>query len=221
MSENARASRAMAATPSQELANAIIHGTGALLSVAALVILVTAAAARGDAWYIASYAIFGSSMVFLYLASTLYHAWREPGTKRKLEKLDHSAVFVLIAGSYTAFSLTLLRDSVGWWLFGAVWAIAAFGIVMESVFLNRWPILTLAAYLAMGWLIVLAWKPLAAAASPTMIALLFAGGLCYTVGTVFYALGRRRGWFHPVWHLFVIAGTACHFFCALAALPPA
>jgi hemolysin III len=210
-----------AATLGQEIANAITHGIGVLLSISALVILVVFASLRGDAWYIAAYAVFGVSMITLYLASTLYHAAQEPRVKRALELFDHVAIFILIAGSYTAFSLTILRDSVGWWFFGAVWAIAAFGIVMETLFLNRWPFLTLATYLAMGWLVVLAWKPLAANAPPRMLYLLIAGGLSYSIGTIFYSLGRRRGWFHVAWHFFVIAGTTCHFFSALAALPAA
>jgi len=211
--------KSIPATLGQEIANAITHGIGVLLSISALVILVVFACLRGDAWYIAAYAIFGTSMITLYLASTLYHAAQEPKVKRALELFDHVAIFILIAGSYTAFSLTILRDSVGWWFFGAVWAIAAFGIAMETLFLNRWPALTLATYLAMGWLVVLAWKPLAANAPPQMLFFLIAGGLCYSIGTIFYSLGHRRGWFHVGWHFFVIAGTACHFFSALAALP--
>ena len=209
----------IAATLGQEIANALTHGIGVLLSIAALVVLVVFASLRGDAWYITAYSIFGASMITLYLASTLYHAAQEPKLKRVLELFDHVAIFILIAGSYTAFSLTILRDSVGWWFFGAVWGIAAFGIAMETLFLNRWPALTLATYLAMGWLVVLAWKPLAANAPPSMLFFLIAGGLCYSLGTIFYSLGRRRGWFHVGWHFFVIAGTTCHFFSALAALP--
>jgi len=208
-------------TRAQETGNAITHGIGAMLAMAALVQLVVRAASSGDVWFVASYAVFGTSMVMLYLASTCYHAASAPRLKRKLEMLDHSGVFILIAGSYTAFALTILRGSVGWWLFGAVWTITVIGIVIEILFLDRWPFITLLVYLAMGWLIVLAWKPLVAVASPGMIAWLFAGGVSYTVGTVFYALGRRWGWLHVGWHLFVLAGTICHFFSALSALPAA
>ncbi len=208
-------------TRRQELVNALTHGLGALLAIAALVILVAAAARRGTAWHVAAYAVFGTSMVTLYLASTLYHAAREPRVKRVLEKFDHGAIYILIAGSYTAFALTILRGSAGWWLFGLVWAIAIGGILMESLFLNRWPYLSLLAYLAMGWLIVLVWDPLLRVAPPQMLFFLLAGGILYSLGTVFYALGRRIPWVHPVWHLFVIAGTVSHFFSALAALPPA
>lgn len=206
-------------TLAQEIANAITHGTGAALAIAGLVVLVVAAATRGTAWHVVAYAVFGASMVLLYLSSTLYHAFQKPGVKKIFEIFDHVAIFVLIAGTYTAFALTILRSSVGWWLFGAVWAIAAFGIFMETVFLNRWPWLTLGIYLAMGWLIVLVWGPFMAFAPPLVRTLIIAGGLSYTVGTIFYALGRRYGWFHPGWHLFVIGGTVCHFFSVLAALP--
>jgi hemolysin III len=171
-------------TLGQEMANAITHGTGAALSIAALVVLVVAAATRGTAWHVVSYAVFGTSMVLLYMSSTLYHAFQKPRVKKIFEKFDHAAIFVLIAGTYTAFALTILRSSVGWWLFGAVWVIAAFGIVMETVFINRWPWLTLGIYLAMCWLIVLVWGPFMASASALVRALIIAGGLSYTVGTI-------------------------------------
>jgi hemolysin III len=206
-------------TLAQEIANAITHGTGAALAIAGLVVLVVAAATRGTVWHVVSYAIFGASMVLLYMSSTLYHAFQKPKVKKIFEKFDHAAIFVLIAGTYTAFSLTLLRSSVGWWLFGAVWAIAVFGIVMETVYINRWPWLTLGIYLAMGWLIVLVWEPFMTYAPPLVRTLIIAGGVSYTVGTLFYGLGRRYGWFHPGWHLFVIGGTVCHFFSVMAALP--
>jgi hemolysin III len=222
MSTYKRRQKAEAALPistAQEAGNAVTHGIGAALSVAALIVLVTNAVNRGNAWHVVSYSVFGSSMVTLYLASTLYHAFRALHLKRIFEIFDHAAIFILIAGSYTAFALTLLRDGPGWWLFSAVWAIAAFGIVMEAAFLNRWPYITLAAYLAMGWLIILVWGQLSKVASGTTLGFLLAGGLSYTVGTIFYALGRRWGWFHVGWHLFVIGGTACHFLSAMAALP--
>jgi len=208
-------------TAGQEAGNAITHGLGAILSIAALVILVVNAATRGNAWHVVSYAIFGASMITLYLSSTFYHAVRNPKLKRLFEIFDHDAIFVLIAGSYTAFALTVLRSGAGWWLFGAVWAIAIFGITMETLFLNRWPFITVVFYLAMGWLIALVWKQMAQAASGATMAYLLAGGLSYSIGTIFYALGRRWGWFHIGWHIFVIVGTACHFLSALYALPGA
>lgn len=215
----AKAEAGQKPTPTQEFANALTHGIGAALSIAGLAVLVVQAALKGGAWHVVSYSIFGLSMIALYLASSVYHAAGSTALKKLLQKFDHSAIFVLIAGTYTAFALTILRDGPGWWLFGAVWAVAILGIVMETVFLNRWPILTLLSYLAMGWMIVLVWKPFSKAAPAETIGLLIAGGLAYTAGTVFYALGKRRAWFHVAWHLFVMAGTALHFFSALAALP--
>jgi hemolysin III len=203
----------------QEIANAVTHGAGTLLAVAGLVLLVVAAAARGTVWHLVSYSVFGASMVLLYLASTLYHSLSRTRAGRVFEILDHSAIFVLIAGTYTVYALTLLRPTIGWWLFGIVWGIAVVGIVFEAIFLNRWPIVTVLVYVAMGWLIVFAWKPLSAAATPATLGFLIAGGLAYTLGTLFYVRGRRRGWYHAGWHVFVLAGTTCHFFSALAALP--
>ena len=205
----------------QERANAATHGIGAVLAVPALALLVGAASRRGDAWHIAAFSIFGSSMILLYLASTIYHATQDPDRKRIFEMFDHAAIFILIAGSYTAFALTVLRGSTGWWLFGAIWAIAVVGIYIETKSMNRRPMATLFTYLAMGWLIALVWKPLSSAASKDTLVFLLAGGLSYTFGTVFYGMGRRWGWFHVVWHLFVIGGTVCHFLSAMSVLPPA
>jgi hemolysin III len=202
-----------------EVANAVTHGLGTLLAIAALAILVTEAALQGTVWHVVAYSVFGASMVLLYSASTLFHAFSRTRAARTLEILDHSAIYLLIAGTYTAFALTLLRSSVGWWLFAAVWTVAAIGILVQSFHLNRWPILSLLTYVAKGWLIVLVWKPLVSVAPPAVVTWIVAGGLVYTAGTLFYALGKRYGWSHAVWHLFVIAGTTCHFFAALAVLP--
>lgn len=203
----------------EEAPNAVTHGVGTLLAIAALVILVRQATVHGTVWHVVSFSIFGASMVLLYSASTLFHVYSRTPAARVFELLDHAAIYVLIAGTYTAFALTLLRHSVGWWLFATVWAVAAIGILVQSFYLNRWPILSLLTYIAKGWLIVVVWKPLVAVATPTVVTLLVAGGLVYTSGTVFYALGRRYPLSHAVWHLFVIAGTTCHVFAALAVLP--
>ncbi len=216
-----RVDSAREASLRQEIGNSISHGVGAALAIAALVILVSSAAARGDAWQISAYAIFGASMVFLYLASALYHGIQAPRIKRVFEILDHAAIYVLIAGSYSAYTLTILRNPTGWWVFGIVWGLAACGIVMETLFLNRWPWLTLAAYLAMGWLIVVIWGQFSALAPRDTRVFLILGGLSYSFGTIFYALSRRRGWFHIAWHIFVIGGSAFHFFSVMAALPHA
>ena len=200
------------ASVGEEIANAVTHGLGALLGMAGLVVLVVVSARTGDAWRMAANIVFCSSAILLYIASTLYHSMARTKAVRVFETIDHAAIFVLIAGSYTAFALTALRPTVGWWIFGTVWAIAVIGIVFEAVFLNRWPLATLLSYLGMGWIIVLAWNPLVASTPPATVALLISGGLAYTLGAGFYALGRRRKWFHALWHLFVIAGTVCHWF---------
>jgi hemolysin III len=205
----------------EEVANAVTHGLGTLLAIAALAILITEAALHGTVWHVVAYSVFGASTVLLYSASTLCHSFSRTQAARIFEILDHSAIYVLIAGTYTAFALTLLRSSVGWWLFAAVWTVAVIGILAQSFYLNRWPILTVLAYLAMGWLIVLVWKPLVMVAPPAVLTWIVAGGLAYTAGLPFYALGKRYRWFHAIWHLFVIVGTACHFFAAIALLPVA
>ena len=206
-------------TRRQELANALTHGVGAVLAVVGLVILMVVASGAGDPWTVAGFAVFGAAAIFLYVASTLYHGHSRAEIKHVLQIVDHIAIYVLIAGSCSAFALTVLRGVVGWSLFGAVWAIAAFGIVMKSLFIEKWPVLSLILYLVMGWLICLVWGPLADAGRPNLLAFLLAGGLAYTFGTVFFVLGNRWGWFHPVWHLFVLAGTICHFFAVLAIAP--
>ncbi|MEI6388763.1 MAG: hemolysin III family protein [Spirochaetota bacterium] len=200
------------ASVGEEIANAVTHGLGALLGIAGLAILVVVSVRTGDTWRVVANTVFCSSAILLYLASTLYHSLARTKAVRIFETIDHAAIFVLIAGSYTAFALTALRPTIGWWIFGTVWAIAVIGIAFEAVFLNRWPLATLLAYIGMGWIIVLAWNPLVASTPPTSVALLFGGGLAYTLGAGFYALGRRRKWFHALWHLFVIAGTAFHWF---------
>lgn len=206
-------------TGGQEMANALTHGLGILLSVTALVILVVSAAQRGDTWYVTAYAIFGATMVILYLTSTLYHAFRNPVLKQIFEIFDHVGIYLLIAGSYTSFTLTILRDGPGWFLFILVWGVAAAGIILEVFFLNRWPAVTLTLYLVLGWVIVFAWQSLVVTGNGTMLGFLVAGGLAYTFGTLFFVLGQRWGWFHAGWHLFVLAGTTLHFFAAMAALP--
>ena len=202
----------------EEIANAITHGVWALLSIAGLVVLVVSAATRGDAWYVVSFAVFGASAVLLFTMSTLYHAIAAPRAKRVLKVFDHSSIYVLIAGTYTPFALTVLRPTVGWLVFGIVWGAAAVGISLKPFLAGKARLLSTIAYLAMGWIIVLAWKPLAATVSPTVLRLLIGGGLAYTAGTVFYML-KSRVWSHPLWHLFVGAGATLHFFAVLALLP--
>ncbi|MCX7025095.1 MAG: hemolysin III family protein [Spirochaetes bacterium] len=202
----------------EEIANGITHGLGALLSIAGLVILTAAAATRGPPVTVVSYAIFGASLVVLYTMSTVYHSIQDSGAKQILEIIDHSSIYLLIAGSYTAFSLGVVGGRMGWIIFSLEWAIAAVGIALKAVFLEKMKKLTVPIYIVMGWLIVFAWKPLVAGTPRLAVAFLFIGGVAYSAGTLFYAMKRVK-WMHTVWHLFVIAGSVCHFFAALYALP--
>jgi len=202
----------------EEIANAITHGIGALLSIAGLVILIVSAATRADAWAVVSFTVFGSSAVLLYTMSTVYHAVAVPRAKNVLEILDHSFIYLLIAGTYTPFALTVLRSSVGWWIFGVVWGSAALGIAIKPFLVKRARFLSTLAYILMGWIVVFAWKPLNAAVGSTTIVYLALGGLSYTAGAVFYLMKGRR-WMHAVWHLFVLAGTTMHFFSVMSLLP--
>lgn len=202
----------------EEIANGVTHGAGVLLSIAALVILVVFAVLRGGPLHIVSYAVFGSSLITLYTMSTLYHSVTTPRIKRVLEILDHSSIYILIAGTYTPFALTALPPALGWWLFGAEWGLAAIGIVLKALYFDRFKLISVLGYVAMGWLVAPAVGYLRVRLPPESVTFLFAGGIAYTAGAVFYVLKRVK-WFHPVWHLFVLAGSTLHFFSALFALP--
>jgi hemolysin III len=204
----------------EEIVNGVTHGAGALLSVAALVILVVFAVLRGGPMHVVSYAVFGSSLIVLYTMSALYHSMMNARVKRILEILDHSSIYILIAGTYTAFALTALPPALGWWIFGAEWALALAGIVLKTLWFDRWKLVSVLGYVAMGWLIAPAVGALRESLPSESVALLVAGGIAYTAGTVFYAVKGVK-WFHAVWHLFVLAGSAFHFFSALTALPGA
>jgi len=203
----------------EEISHAISHGVGAALAIAGLVGLVAVAARHGDAWQIVSSAIFGATMVLLYTASTLYHAIPHPRAKRVFRILDHSGIYLLIAGTYTPFTLGPLRGPWGWALFGVVWTAAVAGVIFKSVALGRAPILSVVLYAAMGWSCVFAFGPLVRALAPGGLVLLFAGGLCYTLGLVFFAWERLR-FNHFVWHLFVLAGTILHYLAVLLFVLP-
>jgi hemolysin III len=204
-------------TRSEEIANSLTHGAGLVLSVAGLSVLVTLAALRGDAWTVVGGAVFGASLVVLYGASTLYHALRARRWKRVLRVFDHAAIFLLIAGTYTPFTLANLRGPWGWSLFGVVWALAAAGVVLKAFFTGRFGILSTLIYLFMGWLVLLAIRPLVGALPHGSLVLLFAGGAAYTAGTLFYCW-KRLPYHHAVWHLFVLAGSSCHFFAVLGSV---
>jgi hemolysin III len=198
----------------EELANTLSHGLGLVGALAATPILIISAARNGTAANVVGGTVFGVSMVLLYLASTWYHAAPVGERKDRLRRLDHAAIYLLIAGSYTPFTLGVLRGPLGWTLFGIVWGVAALGVFEKLKSGVRYPRLSTALYLIMGWLALIAIRPLLASMPPQGIAWLVAGGLSYTGGVVFYA-ARRLPYHHFIWHLFVLTGTVFHFFAAL------
>ena len=202
---------------SEEIANGITHGIGVLLSIAGLVILIVQAARYGTAWHVVSYTIFGSTMFILYLASTLYHSIQHQKAKIILRIIDHSAIFLLIAGTYTPFVLVTLRGAWGWSLFGIIWGLAITGIIFKCITIGRFRILSVFIYIAMGWLVVIAMPKIINALDRTSLVLLISGGLSYTLGTIFYAW-KNLPFSHAVWHLFVLGGTITHFFAVLSIL---
>jgi hemolysin III len=197
-----------------ERLNSISHLVGASVAAAGLVVLVVAASLRGDPWQIVSFSVYGTTLLVLYVFSTLYHSLRG-SAKNVFRKLDHGAIYLLIAGTYTPFTLVTLRGSWGWSMFGVIWGLAAAGIVLDLFSGKGRRILPLVVYVLMGWLVLLALKPLLGALPPGGLALLLAGGLFYTSGLVFFALGRRWPRAHGIWHLFVIAGSVSHYFAVL------
>lgn len=197
-------------TPREEFANSLTHGLGAGLSVAGLVLLVVSSAQHGNTWHVVSTAIFGASLVLLYTASTLYHSLRGERLKQVLQKFDHAAIFLLIAGTYTPFVLVTLRGPWGWSLFGVVWGLAVAGVTLKFWLAGRFRLISTLIYLAMGWLVMVAIKPLVAALPAGGLQLLIAGGLCYTGGAAFY-LWKRLPFHHALWHLWVLGGSACHW----------
>jgi hemolysin III len=198
----------------EERVHAWTHGVGALLSVAALVWMLTVSIAMADPWRIAASSVYGASMIALFLASTVYHSVRDADRRHFYKVLDHCAIYLLIAGTYTPFMLVAMRSATGWWLFGAVWALAVAGIIMKVFLGPRFAKLSMASYLIMGWLVVLAGPEVSAAVGSSGMRWLLAGGLCYTVGAVFYAL-KKMPWHHVIWHVFVLAGCACHFLAVM------
>lgn len=198
----------------EELANSITHGIGFLLSVAGLVVLVVTASMRGDPYMVVSFSVYGASLVVLYLASTFYHSFHSPRLKHFLRIFDHCAIYLLIAGTYTPFTLLNLRGPVGWSLFGTIWGLAVLGIFLKFWHIGRYPILTPLIYIAMGWVGAIAVKPSIEAIPPMGMKLLVAGGLTYTVGVIFYAL-EKLPYNHAIWHMFVLSASAMHFFAIL------
>ncbi|ALS26499.1 hemolysin D [Paenibacillus sp. 32O-W] len=207
-------------TRREETANAITHGIGAGLSVAALVLLIVFAATKGTALHVVSFTIYGSMMLLLYLMSTLVHSFPEGRAKRIFEALDHSCIYLFIAGTYTPILFHVVQGALGWALFGVVWGAAAAGVVFKSMYASRFLYTSTLLYIALGWLIVFAWKPLTVHLAPQGLTLLIAGGVLYTAGTVFY-MWRSFPYHHAVWHLFVLGGSVTHFFAILLYVLPA
>ena len=203
----------------EEIANAVTHGVGALLSIAGLAVLVSYAALYGDAWHVVSSSIFGATLVLLYAASTVYHSVWHLQTKKILQRLDHSAIFLLIAGTYTPFALVNMRGAWGWTLFGVVWFLALLGIALQLFPRRRNERLSLILYLGMGWIAVAAIKPFVAGVETGGLILLLIGGLFYSLGVIFY-VWRQLSYHHAIWHGFVLAGSTFHFFAVLFYVVP-
>jgi hemolysin III len=194
----------------EEFANTLTHGFGLILSIAAFVFLVVTASIKGDFWYILSSVLYGLSLVILYAASTFYHSATSPEEKRILRIVDHCCIYVLIAGSYTPFTLIVLRSGIGQSLFIFVWAFALIGILTKVFFFERFPVLQVFSYLVMGWIGIVTVQPLFAALGLAPIALIVAGGVAYTLGVIFYAWHSIKH-HHAIWHIFVLTGSLCHF----------
>ncbi len=205
----------IAADIGEELVNALTHGLGAVAALAGGAVLVTLAALHGDAWQLAGAIVFGVSLLLLYVASTLYHAVAHPSTKARLKVVDHCAIYLLIAGTYTPFTLIGLRGPWGWGLFAAIWTLALAGVVFKLYFTGRFKQLSTLIYIAMGWLVLVAFKPLLGALDGWTLGWLLAGGACYTLGTVFYHRPSLR-YSHAIWHLFVVGGSVCHYVAVMA-----
>lgn len=202
----------------EEIANAIIHGIGALLSVAALVLLIVSSVKQGTVWHIVSFTLFGVTMVLLYVSSTLVHGFPAGRVKDFFEIMDHSSIYFFIAGTYTPFLFLAVKGTLGWTLFGIVWGLAIAGTVFKSYFVKRFLHTSTLLYVVMGWLIVFAWGPLQENVSHQGIILLGVGGVLYTFGAIFY-VWRGFTYHHAVWHIFVLAASILHFFAVMTLLP--
>lgn len=198
----------------EEIANAITHGIGAVLAIAALVILVVFSVLKGTMWHVVSFSIFGATLVILYLESTLYHSLTNRKAKRLFRKFDHMSIFLLIAGTYTPFCLTVLRGTMGWIILGIVWGSTILGIVLKAFFTGKKDKLSTMLYIVMGWLIIMAIKKLYLTMTLSGFIFLVVGGILYTVGALFYSWDKLK-FNHGIWHLFVIGGSVSHFFSVI------
>ena len=209
-------SKKPAYTLAEELINSISHGTGALAAAGGMAVLIVFSALQGDVWKVVSSSIYGATMIMLYTFSALYHSFTDGKVKSVFRIFDHCSIFLLIAGSYTPFTLVTLREAtpaIGWTLFGVVWGAAIIGIVLNIVSLEKFKVFSMICYIAMGWAVVFAIKPLIANLAKGGIILLASGGLAYTVGIIFYAISKK--YMHSIWHFFVLAGTILQYFAVL------
>ena len=204
-------------TLGEEIFSSVTHGVGTLLAIGGTVVLLVVSAIFGDALTVVSSAIFGASLIILYCMSTLYHAISHPTAKQFFRIMDHNTIFFLIAGTYTPITLSVLRGALGWTLFGIIWGVAAVGIALNSVNLEKFRKPSVVCYILMGWVIIFAIRPLLQSMSLLCLWLLLGGGVFYTVGVIFYAIKKVK-YFHSVWHIFTLLGSLCHYFCVLFAV---
>ena len=204
-------------TLGEEIFNAVSHGAGGLLSIAGTVVLIVLCAVYSDAWSVISACVYGASLIILYTMSTLYHAITNEKAKKFFRVMDHNTIFFLIAGTYTPFTLVTLRGKLGWILFGIVWGSALIGIILNSIDLEKFRKPSVVRYILMGWVIIIAVKPMLNSLPGLSLVFLLLGGIFYTVGVIFYSLKKIK-WFHSVWHLFTVAGSVLHYFSVLIAL---
>ena len=205
----AKSTEAKYYSPVEERINVVSHAVGFIASIAALVLLVVRASLHGNAWYIVSFSIFGASLMLLYAASTIYHNSKRPELRKRLKVIDHSSIYILIAGSYTPFTLVTLKGTVGWVIFGISWGIALTGIILKLFFTGKYNLLSTIMYVMMGWLVVFFIKPLMNSLPAEGLFWLIAGGVSYTVGAVIYMI-KKIPLNHAIFHIFVLIGSACH-----------
>lgn len=204
-------------TLGEEIFNSVTHGVGSLLSIAGTVVLIVFSAINSDAFAVVSSAVYGASLIILYTMSTLYHSITNEKAKKFFRIMDHNTIFFLIAGTYTPYTLAVLRSPLGWVLFGVVWGAAVIGIVLNSIDLEKFSKISVVCYIAMGWVIIIAVKPLMNSMPFISFALLVAGGIFYTIGVIFYAIKKVK-YFHSVWHIFTVIGSALHYFSVFTAI---
>ena len=202
-------------TLGEEITNAILHGIGALLSIAALVLWVVFSAIHHNPYAVVSSCIYGSTLIILYTMSCLYHSFKVNNAKRVFRIIDHCSIYLLIAGTYTPYTLVTLHGVTGWVTFGIIWACAILGIALNSIDLKKYKVISFLLYLGMGWEIIFSYNKLAAALDKGGLYLLLAGGVIYTVGAIFYGIGKKYKYMHSVFHFFVLAGSILHFFSIL------